>query len=168
MPSDLADRIAAHGRTVETVAAWIRSRIASDWDTAWRENLAEITDAWQRVGEPAYGLYNRELFRPIHNELPEVGLTCAPRLPGTMALSEEHWGPENFRERRMWSLLVDQQTAIPLGALVVRFYHDHTQLRLPDMPSMEAVAETDHAALRRIVRQDPSVWASRSDDDETP
>lgn len=79
-----------------------------------------------------------------------------------MQLSEEDWGAEDFRERRMWTLLIDREAdGDALGALVVRFYHDHTDLRLPDKPSMEAVAETDHDAIRDIVVQEAEHWVSR-------
>jgi hypothetical protein len=130
------------------------------WDAAWQEQLPQLTEAWERIGEPAYGLYNRELFRPVQKALEATGLTCSPRLPGNMDLSEEDWGPEDHRERRMWTLLVDREDGErELGALVVRFYHDHTELRLPDKPSMEAVHETDHDVIRDIVVQDPRSWA---------
>jgi hypothetical protein len=151
------------GRTVQTVAAWIRSRLDASWQDSWQRQLPELTAAWERIGEPAYGLYNRELFRPIQRELEEQGLTCAPRLPGTLELSEEDWGPEDFRERRMWTLLLDRETGGgALGALVVRFYHDHTELRLADKPSMEAVEEVDHGVIRDIVVQDPEHWVART------
>ena len=166
MTTNLSERLSAEGRSLETVAAWIRDRLDASWDTAWQQHLPGITEAWERIGEPAYGMYNRELFRPIQRDLEETGLSCTPRLPGNMQLSEEDWGPEDFRERRMWTLLVDQQSDNEaLGALVVRFYHDHTQLRLPDKPTMEAVPETDHDVIRDIVVQDPQTWVTRPDDE---
>lgn len=144
------------------MAAWIRSRLDDVWLTSWQQQRPQLTEAWERIGEPAYGLYNRELFRPIQRELEEARLTCDPRLPGNMQLSEEDWGPEDFRERRMWTLLVDREDGDrELGALVVRFFHDHTELRLPDKPSMEAVAETDHDVIRDIVVEDPEHWVVR-------
>lgn len=159
---DLAERLQQDGRTVHTVAAWIRSRLDEQWWNAWQQQQPELIEAWHRIGEPAYGLYNRELFRPVQRELEGAGLTCAPRLPGSMQFSEEEWGPEDFRERRMWTLLTDPEDGgRELGALVVRFFHDHTELRLPDKPSMEAVAETDHDLIRDIVVKDPEHWVVR-------
>jgi hypothetical protein len=152
------------GGSLAEVATWIRARLERDWDRSWRDNLAEITSAWERIGEPAYGLYNRELFRPIHNDLQAEGMLCSPRLPGTMQHSEEEWGPEDFRERRMWTLVHDQRAGgQALGALVVRFFHDHTELRLPRPPTMESVPLTDHDAIREVILQDPRQWAHASD-----
>jgi hypothetical protein len=156
-PVNLTERLRRDGRTADTVAAWIRARLDDDWQASWQRQLPALSEAWERIGEPAYGRYNRELFRPIQRDLQAEGLSCDPRLPGNLEYSEERWGPEDFRERRMWTLLLeDDGTA--LGALVVRFFHDHTELRLPDKPTMEALAESDHDTIRDIVVQDPAQW----------
>lgn len=100
----------------------------------------------------------------MHHELEEQSLVCTPRLPGSMRFSEEEWGPQEYRERRMWTLLADRATGEDaIGALVVRFYHDHTALRLPARPSMEAVASTDHDVIRSTVVQDPDLWVEPRD-----
>lgn len=167
MPDDLAQRLHTDGRTLDTVAAWVRSTLDVGWRSSWEQQLPAVSAAWAKMGEPAYGFYNRGLFAPIQDELAEQGLTCDPALPGSLKLSEEEWGPEDFRERRMWTLLVDERPeASPIapaqmGALVTRFFHDHTELRLPAPPSMVAVAETDHDRIRELVVSDPAHWATR-------
>jgi len=143
-----------------TVAEWIGGRLHDEWLASWNEQLPRLTEAWERIGEPAYGIYNRELFRAIQVELDAEGFTCSPRLPGNLDNSEEHWGPEDFRERRMWTILRDS-TGTSLGALVTRFFHDHTLLRLPAAPIMEAVAQTDHDRIRATVMLDPRQWAGQ-------
>lgn len=157
MNSDLASLFSGDGRTAPTVAAWIRDYLDEKWLTIWNDQLRRLERAWEEVGEPAYGIYNRALFRSVQQALKEQALTCRPRLPGSFDLSEEHWGPEDHRERRMWTLLLDGRRK--LGALVTRFYHDHTELRLPEPPTLVALEESDHDEIRRIVCRDPATWS---------
>src|SRR2546421_12781067 len=112
---------------------------------------------WEQIGEPAYGIYNRELFRPIQEALERESFACQPRLPGNRSLAEERWGPEYFRERRMWTLLVDTGGR-ELGALVTRFFHDHTQLRLPRPPTIKGLPETSHDRIRSLALEGPEHW----------
>src|SRR2546421_8378222 len=130
MTARLSDRLLRDGRSLDTVAAWIHDWLDGNWDENWRSHRERLQQIWAEVGEPAYGVYNRELFRPVQETLEQEGFDCQPRLPGNLSLSEERWGPDNFRERRMWTLLVETDGR-ELGALVTRFFHDHTELRLP-------------------------------------
>jgi hypothetical protein len=157
MTTDLDRRMQRGGRTLASVADWVAEQLAATWETSWQEHLPMITQAYQRMGEPAYGLYNRELFAPLQQQLGAVGLRCKPPLPGTLPQSEEDWGPEEHRERRMWTLLHDED-GHRLGAIVTRFFHDHTQLRLPAPPTAIGLPATDHDQIRQIIVQDPSTW----------
>ena len=157
MNTDLDQDLYRDGIDIATAAAWINQQLASSWAACWHEHLPAITALHKRVGEPAYGLYNRELFAPVQARLDAAGLVCRPALPGTLPLSEEDWGPEDHRERRMWTLLHDPNGS-PMGAVVTRFFHDHTRLRLPAPPTVVAVSEVDHDRIRQIVLQDPSMW----------
>jgi hypothetical protein len=156
MPSALARRAETDGRTLATVTAWAKGRLARRWSPTWEANLEHLADLFETHGEPAYGVYNRELFRPIHRQLTEAGFPCRPVLPGTMPLSVERWGPEDHRERRMWTLVHDGE--VVLGALVTRFFHDHTDFRLPLPPMIEGLPESDHDAIRALVIEDPAGW----------
>src|SRR5205814_1701723 len=127
------------------------------WEQTWQRHLPRLRQLWTQIGEPAYGTYNRELFRPVQKALGQEGFTCQPRLPGSLALSEERWGRQDHRERRMWTLLLDDDR--PLGALVTRFFHDHTELRLPEPPTMVGLPGTDHDAIRSIVLASPERWS---------
>jgi hypothetical protein len=120
MSGSLAPRLSTEGRTLDTVTAWMNDELKRTWKSTWDEHQQSINDMWERIGEPAYGLYNRELFHPIQRQLDDTGMTCSPKLPGTLPLSEEHWGGEDHRERRMWTLLFDEQRN-SLGAAVTRF-----------------------------------------------
>ena len=157
MSTNLNRRLDRDGRSVATVAGWVAEQLASSWQTSWQDHLPMISQAYKRMGEPAYGLYNRELFAPIQARLTAAGLVCKPPLPGTLPLSEEDWGPEHHRERRMWTLLHDEHRT-QLGAIVTRFFHDHTQLRLPEPPTAVGLCEVDHDRIRQIVVQDPATW----------
>jgi hypothetical protein len=39
----------------------------------------------------------------------------------------------------------------PLGTIVTRFFHDHTQLRIPQQPIMLALEETNPDAISQII-----------------
>src|SRR5947209_3330682 len=97
----LDDELSRNGRSIRTVAAWLQAHADEHWSSSWREHLPELRRAWDRVGEPAYGVYGRRLFQSIDDDLKRAGLTCTPRLPGAFELSEEHWGPLRDRERRL-------------------------------------------------------------------
>lgn len=157
MTGDLGQGLTDAGRSLETAAAWISAQLDRTWEPTWRQKLPQIQEVYERMGEPAYGVYNRELFAPIQHELAAAGLRCAPSLPGSLPLSEEEWGAEDHRERRMWTLLHDEQGR-ELGAIVTRFFHDHTQLRLPEPPTAVGLPEVEHDRIRAIVLQDPSTW----------
>lgn len=152
-------RLAAHGLNVRTISAWMADEIAVTWEPIWTTNHPEIRAAYGRIGEPAYGIYNRELFRPVQRQLDLTGMTCSPRLPGTLPLSEEEWGAEDHRERRMWTLLLDGHRA-PVGAIVTRFFHDHTRLRLPQPPTVVGLTETDHDRIRALVLAGGEAWSN--------
>lgn len=159
MTADLTTTIRREGRNVGVIATYVCGYLERRWQGVWEEQGPALVRAWERLGEPAYGLYNRELFRPIQAELEGEGLVCRPALPGSMASSEERWGPQDFRERRMWTVLRDHEAgAVALGTLVMRFFHDHTQLRLPSPPSMIGLATTDDDAVRALVLDDAGRW----------
>ncbi len=157
MTTYLDQQLQRDGRSVATVADWIRRQLASTWESSWNEHLPMITDLYERCGEPAYGLYNRELFAPIQQQLVATGMICKPPLPGTLPLSEEDWGSDDHRERRMWTLLYDERR-VKMGAIVTRFFHDHTELRLPEPPTVAGLTEIDHDRIREIILQDRSTW----------
>lgn len=159
MSTELMRNLVAEGRTLATVADWINGQLDRRWEATWREHLPRIREVYERMGEPAYGVYNRELFAPLQRDLAATGLRCAPPLPGTLPLSEEEWGSEDHRERRMWTLVTDGAGG-PLGAIVTRFFHDHTELRLPEPPTAVGLSEVEHDRIREIVLQDPSSWPS--------
>jgi hypothetical protein len=147
---ELEQQLRTSGRTVDTVASWMGSRLHHGWEESWRRQLAEIQQVWERAGDPAYGVYVRGLFRPLDEELAAAGLVCRPRLPGTLDGSEERWGPPERRERRMWSVLREADGP-ELGSLVTRFFHDHTRLRIPGAPSVVALPQTDAGQIRAAV-----------------
>lgn len=147
----------AEDSSLVSVVNWIRHQIESTWNRVWNENLPAVSDAYARIGEPAYAIYNRRLFHPIQQKLTRFTLTCDPALPGTLPLSEEEWGSEDYRERRMWTLFHDLEDD-PVGSIVTRFFHDHTQLRLPEPPIVAGLYQTSHDQIRSIILQDPSTW----------
>jgi uncharacterized protein DUF6022 len=147
---NLEQRLTVSDRSAETVAAWMSERLRDGWEESWRTQLPEIERVWERSGDPAYGVFVRGLFRPLEEEVTAAGLACRPRLPGTLDGSEERWGPPEHRERRMWSVLREADGP-ELGALVTRFFHDHTRLRIPRPPSVVALPVTNAEEIREAV-----------------
>jgi hypothetical protein len=148
----LAETFSRKGKTLETVATYVQQYVNEHWQDVWHHHLPEIEHLYQRAGDPAYGLYSRTLFGPLQQELQQAGLTCEPALPGTFPLSREAWGPQQARERRFWCVL-RQENGEALGALVTRYFHDHTQLRLPQAPQVLALPETDAMAIAVKIEQ---------------
>jgi len=146
----LAEELSREGRTMAAVTAWAQARLDERWRSCWQAHLAEIESAYERLGEPAYGVYARELFRPVEDELRLANLTCEPMLPGAFPSSEERWGRWEERERRFWSVVRDGD-GHALGTLVTRYFHDHTKLRIPRSPLVLALRETDREAITRAV-----------------
>lgn len=145
----LAETFAGKGKTVETVAAYVQQYLDEHAEAVWREHLPQIEAHYQRSGNQAYGFYSQTLHRPLEEELRRAGLFCDPRLPGSFPLSREQWGPPQARERRFWCVLRTEQGEA-LGALVTRFLHDETQLRIPHLVVLPC-QQTDPAALAVMI-----------------
>jgi hypothetical protein len=148
----LAETLSCKGKTLETVATYVQQYVTSHWQDVWHDHQPEIERVYQHTGDPAYGLYSRRLFGPLQQELQQAGLTCEPALPGTFPLSREAWGPQEARERRFWCVL-RQENGEALGALVTRYFHDHTRLRIPLAPQVLALPETDAMAIAARIEQ---------------
>ncbi len=145
----LAETFSRKGITLETVTTYVRNYIDAHGQEIWQQHLTEIEQRYQHAGNQAYGLYSQTLFRPLEEELRAAGLICDPRLPGTFPLSQEHWGAEEARERRFWCVLRKTQGEA-LGTLVTRFFHDETQLRMPQLVVLPCT-QTNPAALAIMI-----------------
>ncbi len=132
-------------RTVETLAAYIRFHINHEWAHLLAQGHEELLQIYDRAGEAAYGTYAQRLFRPIKRGFDEVGFQCEPSFPGTLSTSRE-WGEPPDRVRWMWSVPRPAQER-PIGALVIKLYHDHTRFRIPRRPEVFAIVETENAAI---------------------
>jgi hypothetical protein len=145
----LAETLSLKGKTIETIAAYAQQYMDEHWQETWQQHLPEIRRVYQKAGEPAYGVYARKLFSPLEAELEQAGLTCEQSLPGQFPLSREQ-GPQEKRERRFWTM-IRQEDGEALGTLLTHYYHDHTQLRIPQAPKMLPLAETEAAAVEQAL-----------------
>ena len=121
----------------------------------WTHNLdLSVSDELEKQGLKSGLLLGVEagghvlLEVPVRDALASAGVSCRLALPGTFELSEERWEYLACRERRLWSVLQDPDRE-PLGAIVTRFLHDHTRLRVPQVPIVFAVDRADVAHVRR-------------------
>ncbi len=146
----LAEALSTKGRTLDTVAAYIQQYADEHCQQVLQEHLAELEEIYARVGDPAYARYSQALFQPVYNEIKEAGLICDPGLPGSFPLSREQWGPQSERERRFWCALREDDGR-DLGTLVIRFFHDHTHLRIPRAPIILPLAQTNQTAIAQMV-----------------
>ena len=135
---------------IQTLASYIQQCIEEQWQQVWQQDLEELLRIFDKAGEgAAYGTYAHRLFQPVREQLKRTGFRSSPGFPGTLSTSRE-WGPPKERERWMWSVVRHGQAA-PLGTLVIRLVHDHTQFRLPHPPGVIAVEETDTDAIVQAV-----------------
>ena len=114
---------------IHTIARYIQEHVDEQWDTVYRNTRDEMVARYDEIGDSVYGIYGSRLFRLIHDQFKDAGLRATPRLPGDFNSSRE-WGAEDDRQRWMWSKIVTKDNA-PVGTIVVTFYHDHEQIRIP-------------------------------------
>ncbi|MFE5324031.1 DUF6022 family protein [Paenibacillus sp. NPDC056579] len=143
------------GTTMETLKTYIQQHIDRSCRQVWEMHLPEIEKIFSKGGDSAYGFFCRKLFEPLVKEMVEAGFTSQPVLPGAFPQSEEHWGPWEDRERRFWSV-IHQDNGQKLGTLVFRIFHDHTRLRLPRLPQVYVIRETEPERISHsILHADP-------------
>lgn len=139
-------------RTIQTLAGYIRQYIDEQWQSVLEQNREELLRIFDNAGEgAAYGTYAQKLFRPVQQEMKGAGFLSEPSFPGTLTTSRE-WGPQEERERWMWSVVRRTQEGkeeeVELdGTLVIRFFHDHTRLRIPHPPEVLVIEETQDDAI---------------------
>src|SRR5687768_12115987 len=125
---------------IEAIRRYLEQHIQENWQRVYRDVHQEMIDRYPQIGDTVYGLYGQRLFRPVHDYFKQVGLQAIPRLPGSFINSRE-WGPEEERQRWMWSKIVSAGgTAV--GTIVIIFYHDHLQVRIPRAFEVIALEET--------------------------
>jgi hypothetical protein len=64
---------------------------------------------------------------------------------------DERW--QEVWQRRFWSVL-RQENGEALGTLITCYFHDQTQLRIPQAPKVLALAATDSVAIEQAVVRD--------------
>ncbi len=134
--------------TIQMLAGYIQQCVQEQWQSVLEKDREELLLLYGKAGEgAAYGTYAHRLFRPLREQLKRAGFSSTPSFPGTLSTSRE-WGPSKERERWMWSVVTHEHgQGAPLGALVVRLVHDHTQFRIPSPPAILAVNETEAGAI---------------------
>jgi hypothetical protein len=129
--------------SVSSLAAFVKEYVKDHWRVVLREQREKLLDAWERVGEPAYGVYFTALMRPLRQQFVDAGIVTDPAFPGALPHSVEAFaGPMNDRARCMW-FVVRRKGGAPFGTIVVRFFHDHTRFRVPRSPDVLAIDETE-------------------------
>lgn len=146
----LAEILTLKGRDLETVVDFIQQSVDEQWQQLWEQHLPQLEEVYRKSGDRAYAAFARILFGPIEQELRSEGLICEQSLPGTFPLSREQWGPQDARERRLWTLL-RQENGEKLGTLVTRYFHDHTWLHLPQPPEVLGLQETNDFVVAVMV-----------------
>jgi hypothetical protein len=125
---------------IQTIGQHIQQHIHENWERIYHNLHEEMVRRYPEIGDSVYGLYGQQLFRPVHDHFKQVGLRAIPRLPGSFINSRE-WGPEEERQRWMWSKIVSAEGAA-VGTIVTIFYHDHLQIHIPRAFDLIALPET--------------------------
>ncbi len=146
-----------HGsRDIQTIAAYIQQHVDEQWETVFQQYREKIVAAYDDIGEAVYGMYGLYLFRPVHAQFKQVGLKATPRLPGHLDSSRE-WGPDDDRQRWMWSKITSTEDGQPIGTIVTVYYHDHINIRVPRAPciiGLDAVRKADVIAALSALSED--------------
>lgn len=140
--------------TITVIAKYMQHYIQESIQSSWKEQYEENFNMYQEINEAAYGVFGRAFFKLAHTQFTQAGFTVDANMFGNLSTSLEQWGPPEERERCMWSVV--KRGAEPIGTLVVRFFHDHTQFRLPYIPDVLALKETEHNDIVQALL-DPSV-----------
>jgi hypothetical protein len=158
--------------TFHTLASYSRQYLEERWQPVLEEHEEELQHVFAKAGEVAYGVYGRALLQPLQDQFQQAGFFYEG---GNFSTSVEHWGPPEERERCMWSI-VKQAQGGPLGTLVFRIFHDHTQFRLPHPPGILVLEETvtsaiidtlSHASARQENAQYERTFQQKTPDDHT-
>ncbi|WP_411551860.1 DUF6022 family protein [Paenibacillus lautus] len=145
---------------MKALAHYCQGYLKDQWLTVWEENLHELERIFQDRGDYAYGLFCSKLFRPLEAEVYAAGLIPKPVMPGAFPQSEELWGSWEERERRFWSVIHDDNGRA-IGTLITRFFHDHTAFRIPFMPQVYAIPQTELASIKEVITQlKPVEWGA--------
>lgn len=133
--------------TIHTVASYIRQYIREQAPVVLQENHDRLLSTFDKAGEYTYGLFARTLFEPLQEQLQRAGLIAEPSYPGHFVNSSiEYWGPPEERERCLWCVIRTAQGEM-LGTIVTRWFHDHTQFRVPHAPGIVVLEETEAPAI---------------------
>ena len=131
--------------TIHLLTSAIQQYIHEQWQQVLQQSQEELLRIYDTAGEAVYGTYAQRLFQPVQEQLKQAGVLSEPRFPGTLPTSRE-WGPREERERWMWCV-VRQAKGAPFGTIVIQFFHDHTQFRIPHPPVALALEETEATAI---------------------
>ncbi|MFK9092462.1 DUF6022 family protein [Bacillus salipaludis] len=131
------------GITIHTIANYMQQYTRNNWKSVLQEYQSEFQDAFDKSGEFAYGIFGRKLFGPLIKEIEREGFVLES---DHLASSVEYWGPPEERERCMWHIC-KQADGTPIGSLVTRVFHDHTQFRIPRSPDIIALEKTEKSEI---------------------
>jgi len=146
-------------RDIHTLGRYVQQHIDTQWEALYNGMHQELIDLYQEIGDSAYGVFGDRLFKPVHDQFKLNGFKAVPRLPGNFGMSRE-WGAEDDRQRWMWSKIVAEGT--PIGTLVIAFYHDHLQVRIPRAFRVIAIdAITKAEVIKALSAISPEFKAAR-------
>ncbi|WP_257347253.1 DUF6022 family protein [Pseudalkalibacillus decolorationis] len=129
--------------TIHTLANYMNQYTRNNWKSVLQEHQSEFQDAFEKSGEFAYGVFGRKLFGPLIKEIEHEGIVLES---DHLASSVEYWGPPEERERCMWHVC-KHADGTPMGSLVTRVFHDHTQFRIPRSPEIIALEKTERSEI---------------------
>jgi hypothetical protein len=140
-------------RDIYAIAQYIENHIAANWQILLQKHRDKLLRGFNKAGDMAYGAYLNFLFRPVHQQLKQVGLRPEPRFPGDFSISREWGNPEETDQQRwMWSI-IESTAGESLGTIVTIIFHDHTQFRLPQKPQIIALTQTSKEAVVEALSQ---------------
>lgn len=137
-------------KTIRTIAGYVQQYITEHYQEQWQREYEELLQAWKKSGERAYTLHLHKFFKPLQQELEQIGLQFDQGLHGDLFQSIENWGPLEFRERCYWISVKDERGKA-LGTLILRFFHSHLELNTPHPPSFIPLETTEQEEIIKVI-----------------
>lgn len=123
--------------TIQTLGNYLRQYVQQDFAPFWKEHYKEYLEIHKKAGDPTYGHLGRAFFGPALKQFVAAGYQVALDFQGELS----QWGPPEVRERCRWSVVMHDSK--PIGTLVIRYFYDQTQFRMPYAPDILALPEVE-------------------------
>ncbi|RAL26903.1 DUF6022 family protein [Thermoflavimicrobium daqui] len=138
------------GMSIKEIGSLIEDYVTAHWQKVLEENYDLLLQSFKKIGEPTYGIYLKKLMTPVFEQLFKAGFQFKSIL--NLHDSLEEWGPQENRDRMLWSVVKDQENN-PIGTFIIELFHSHTQFAIPSMPRVFVLEEIERENIIKAIRR---------------